>query len=735
MKITRRSKIAASKGSVTSSNNINRQREYEYRRNLYLKRKHEFETLGEEGNNDVLSREDKMNIAKAEMDKVAPKPVNSAEEYESEWTELASKSVLDSDGFYTDYTLYTNGSTFICMFGDKDIYEPDEMYADYETDDEEAAYSWFDHYEGFSDEDEEFFDVSSAATITASEDTDDLWEVIDDEEFEFSGVQDVGYDDDGNIMVIFNHAISEDMIEPTAEELLIAFRQYGYPVHEWNTNGNNIFILSRGGILGSTAANLEYEDDIQEIDQEFTSENTSINSGKLPAIFKMINLEPGTINIDYGGGRFDNVAEYLTQYDVVNLVYDPYNRSKEHNQEVIRTVKAAGGADTATCSNVLNVIKEPEVRQNVLQNIRKLVKPNGNIYITVYEGSGKGNEGPTKSGYQLNRKTADYLEEIQQVFPNAKRRGKLIVATNSGSVNSSTDITKESSNPRIIEASYGRAFDIEDDRYNGSIRLTDEQMAQVDEIADRYCTSRPVSGDWDTEVEHQAYAIADALDISIDEAKTIMKDYLGFTDEQFKDGSVSSATEIQSDIVSDEIRKAISGDKSAIQSLTEKGYRVNKLINPLQMVEVGTFEVIDPTTGQVYNYDNTLSHYANMKVKSAVVTASKIVDTLSLEIQSEIESAVNDIMQSPDFGFEPDEVTDYSTVEVSTVYLQGEKYFKVEVRAEVSYDRLVSLSDQLNDILFKYDSGSYFEPETSGIINAYVSIQKAAAAKGIEIDS
>ena len=134
----------------------------------------------------------------------------------------------------------------------------------------------------------------------------------------------------------------------------------------------------------------DYEDEIQEIDQEFTSENTSINSGKLPAIFNMVHFEPGTINIDYGGGKFDNVADYLTQYDVINLVYDPYNRSKEHNKEVLRTCKAAGGADTATCSNVLNVIKEPEVRKNVLENIKKIVKPTGTVYITVYEGSGKG---------------------------------------------------------------------------------------------------------------------------------------------------------------------------------------------------------------------------------------------------------------------------------------------------------------------------------------------------------
>ena len=179
-------------------------------------------------------------------------------------------------------------------------------------------------------------------------------------------------------------------------------------------------------------------DEIQEIGQEFTSENTSINSTKLPAIFNMVNFQPNTVNIDYGGGKFDNVADYLTQFDVVNLVYDPYNRSAEHNKEVVQLVREHGGADTATCSNVLNVIKEPEVRLNVLKNISKLVKSGGEVYITVYEGSGKGNEGPTKSGYQLNRKTADYLEEIQQVFPDAKRKGKLITATNSGSVSSAS---------------------------------------------------------------------------------------------------------------------------------------------------------------------------------------------------------------------------------------------------------------------------------------------------------
>lgn len=169
-------------------------------------------------------------------------------------------------------------------------------------------------------------------------------------------------------------------------------------------------------------------DDVQDTNQKYTSAKTSINSSKLPAIFNMINLQPGTINLDFGGGKFDNVAEYLADKDITNLVYDPYNRSSEHNKEVIAQVKANGGADSATISNVLNVIAEEAARNIVLNNVYRLTKPDATIYITVYEGDSSGNPGETKSGYQLNRKTADYMEEIEKVFPNVVRKGKLIIA-------------------------------------------------------------------------------------------------------------------------------------------------------------------------------------------------------------------------------------------------------------------------------------------------------------------
>ena len=72
------------------------------------------------------------------------------------WQLVDHKSVPDSDGFNTDYAMYTdNSGKYICMFGDMDVYGPDEDYADWEGDSEAVAYEWFDNYEGLVDEDED----------------------------------------------------------------------------------------------------------------------------------------------------------------------------------------------------------------------------------------------------------------------------------------------------------------------------------------------------------------------------------------------------------------------------------------------------------------------------------------------------------------------------------------------------------------------------------------------------
>lgn len=295
------------------------------------------------------------------------------DEDDPEWIKLNRKSVLDSDGFYTDYTLYTNGHEYICMFGDEDLYGPNPDYADFSTDSEEEAMEWFDSY---------------------------------------------GLDED---------------------------------------------------IQAAT------DDELEHPDQEYDSASTSINSNKLPAIYKLVHFEPGKVYLDFGGGKFDNGVYYVRDLGATLLVYDPYNRSDEHNKEVLRVIKENGGADAALNSNVLNVIKEPEARLGVLKNIKKLTKPGGDVYITVYEGTGKGNEGPTKAGYQLNRKTEDYLEEVQSVFPDAQRKGKLIHATNSGSVLSSRLIR---SNCKITSAASASRIEIDAENLKG------KSIDEIEQILD-----------------------------------------------------------------------------------------------------------------------------------------------------------------------------------------------------------------------------------------------------------
>lgn len=66
------------------------------------------------------------------------------------WEMVDTKQVPDASGFYTDYTMYRNTITgeYVCVFGDRDMYEPEDGYFDFETENEDEAYEWFDSYDG-----------------------------------------------------------------------------------------------------------------------------------------------------------------------------------------------------------------------------------------------------------------------------------------------------------------------------------------------------------------------------------------------------------------------------------------------------------------------------------------------------------------------------------------------------------------------------------------------------------
>lgn len=72
---------------------------------------------------------------------------------ERNYKKIKSKTVEDSDGFNTEYTMYydKSGNKFIFIFGDSDVYDPHNSDPDWECDSIKEAEEWFNNYSGFAD--------------------------------------------------------------------------------------------------------------------------------------------------------------------------------------------------------------------------------------------------------------------------------------------------------------------------------------------------------------------------------------------------------------------------------------------------------------------------------------------------------------------------------------------------------------------------------------------------------
>jgi len=151
---------------------------------------------------------------------------------------------------------------------------------------------------------------------------------------------------------------------------------------------------------------------------QFNLAMSSLNH--IPALLKKIPWEPGQINLDVGGGRFDKATNYLKDLGVENIVIDPHARSLEHNYEAASRLTSLGRADSATLSNVLCVIREKKKRLDALRFCCSMLKPGGKLYVSIYAGDGTGRGKSTKSKtWQNNRPLRTYLKEIKEIFPNA----------------------------------------------------------------------------------------------------------------------------------------------------------------------------------------------------------------------------------------------------------------------------------------------------------------------------
>jgi len=159
--------------------------------------------------------------------------------------------------------------------------------------------------------------------------------------------------------------------------------------------------------------------------QEFTSMNTSVNKNKLPRIFHQINWISGTKNLDYGSGKFMNQVEFLESLNVRCYRYDPYNVPERVNQVAL----ASAPYDTITISNVLNVIKEKEIRCNIINKCLSLLKDDGVIYVTVYTGNRTGiGKISKKDCWQNNCNIGFYISEISEITGvTVSRKGQMII--------------------------------------------------------------------------------------------------------------------------------------------------------------------------------------------------------------------------------------------------------------------------------------------------------------------
>ena len=75
--------------------------------------------------------------------------------------------------------------------------------------------------------------------------------------------------------------------------------------------------------------------------QTFTSAKTSVNSARVPALFKnnVFLSRAFDVVFDFGCGAYtEHINKYLSERDILYIPYDPYNRTRAENTVSICTL-------------------------------------------------------------------------------------------------------------------------------------------------------------------------------------------------------------------------------------------------------------------------------------------------------------------------------------------------------------------------------------------------------------
>lgn len=176
------------------------------------------------------------------------------EDYEggySEWEMMMSKPVLDSDGFYTDYTMWYSPyeDKYVFTFGDKDIYYPENSDWDWECEDRDEAAEWFDNYVGPGEEDMDIEDDD----IYSAEDAEklDATDIVRDMYRNFPNIDFIDeFDVVDGVNLVFEHHMdpTSEEFKPIIEKLESYGYDYEYDVPKKHHNKNMSYTIQINGV-------------------------------------------------------------------------------------------------------------------------------------------------------------------------------------------------------------------------------------------------------------------------------------------------------------------------------------------------------------------------------------------------------------------------------------------------------------------------------------------------------
>lgn len=164
--------------------------------------------------------------------------------------------------------------------------------------------------------------------------------------------------------------------------------------------------------------------------QQFTSKNTSINSTKLPTVYRKATFSAPYV-LDYGCGKYtEHIKSFIESQGKSFFPYDKYNQDMYTNRNTLDFIewicsRSAPVKIDVVCSNVLNVIDSDSEVQYICSTIEYIVsRSGGKGFVTVYDGDRSGVGRQTgKDQYQRNEPIKNYIK----YFKNAHIHNGMII--------------------------------------------------------------------------------------------------------------------------------------------------------------------------------------------------------------------------------------------------------------------------------------------------------------------